>query len=237
MRLGDYLQQLSASRAAPAATGGGEAPGTGNAFDLAARQIGLNERDQRAALTDYLQTGGVNLDPASLAWCAAFVNSTLTQSGMEGTGSNMARSFLEWGQPVDEPQRGDIAVFSRGDPDGPYGHVGFFDGYNPDGTLRILGGNQGDAVSIDAYGTDRLLGFRRAPVAGGAPATGGPGPIAPPGNALAGMAPPAPQNALSAYQPPPPPSFGGQMDVTPFLRPLAPAAPAFGFQPGQSPFL
>lgn len=132
-----------------------------NPFDTAARAIGLNENDQKAALTDYLSTGGTNLDPATLAWCAAFVNSTLKQSGMEGTGSNMARSFLDWGQPVDQPQKGDVAVFSRGDPNGPYGHVGFFEGYNADGTIRVLGGNQGDAVSVANYSPNSLLGFRR----------------------------------------------------------------------------
>lgn len=130
-------------------------------IDIAANAIGLNEGDKKAALTDYLTTGGANLDPATLAWCAAFVNSTLKQAGMEGTGSNMARSFLDWGQPVDQPQRGDIAVFSRGDPNGPFGHVGFFEGYNPDGTIRVLGGNQGDAVSVASYSPDQLLGFRR----------------------------------------------------------------------------
>lgn len=134
-----------------------------NALDIAAAQIGLNETDKRTALQDYLTTGGVNLDPATTAWCAAFVNASLSQAGQQGTGSNMARSFLNWGEAADTPQRGDLAVFSRGDPNGPYGHVGFFDGYNPDGTIRVLGGNQGDAVSMANYDPSSLLGFRRAP--------------------------------------------------------------------------
>ena len=132
-----------------------------NAFDIAAKSIGLNEGDQKAALQDYLTTGGVNLDPATTAWCAAFVNASLGQAGGTGTGSNMARSFLDWGQPVDQPMQGDVAVFSRGDPNGPYGHVGFFEGYNQDGTIRVLGGNQGDAVSVSNYPASALLGFRR----------------------------------------------------------------------------
>lgn len=131
------------------------------AFKLAGRQLGLNERDQKAALADYLTTGGANLDPATTAWCAAFVNATLAQTGMQGTGSNMARSFLDWGQPVEQPQVGDLAVFSRGDPNGPYGHVGFFQGYDENGNILVLGGNQGDAVSVAPYSADRLLGFRR----------------------------------------------------------------------------
>jgi uncharacterized protein (TIGR02594 family) len=133
-----------------------------DALSLAASQMGLTEGGQRAAIQDYLTTGGANLDPATTAWCAAFVNSTLQQTGVQGTGSNMARSFLDWGQSVDQPQEGDLAVFSRGDPNGPYGHVGFFKGYDDQGNVLVLGGNQGDAVSIASYPRESLLGFRRA---------------------------------------------------------------------------
>jgi uncharacterized protein (TIGR02594 family) len=133
-----------------------------NAFRIAGQQIGLNENDRAAAISDFISTGGANLDPVTRAWCADFVNASLSKAGIQGTGSGMARSFLDWGQPVDQPQQGDIAVFRRGDPSGPYGHVGFFDGYNEDGSIRILGGNQGDAVSIANYSADDLLGFRRA---------------------------------------------------------------------------
>lgn len=128
-----------------------------NLFDLASSQLGKTE----AIIGDYLRTGGANLNPQQLAWCAAFVNSTLKQSGLPTTGSNLARSFLGYGQPVNQPQRGDIAVFSRGDPNGPYGHVGFFAGYDPQGRIQVLGGNQGNSVSVAAYDPSRLLGFRR----------------------------------------------------------------------------
>ena len=132
------------------------------AMALAAQNIGLNERQQGAALQEYMANGGVNLDPATTAWCAAYVNATLAQAGIAGTGSNLARSFLNWGDAVSVPQKGDLVVLSRGDPNGPQGHVGFFDGFNEDGSVRILGGNQGDAVSIASYSADRVLGYRRA---------------------------------------------------------------------------
>jgi len=161
------------------------------AVDLAARQVGLSEND-KAKLGDFLSNGGQNLDPATTAWCAAFVNSALNQSGVEGTNSLSARSYLDWGQPVEQPQRGDVAVFSRGDPNGWQGHVGFYDGVNADGTYRIIGGNQGDKVSIANYGRENLLGFRRAEDQQ---------------NALAGAAqgqqmPQQPQNALAPMQMP-----------------------------------
>ncbi|MGA0613425.1 TIGR02594 family protein [Paracoccus sp. KR1-242] len=176
-----------------------------NAFELAGKQLGLNESDQKAALQDYLVTGGQNLDPATTAWCAAFVNATLAQSGGQGTGKLNARSYLDWGQAVDKPQQGDIAVFSRGDPNGWQGHVGFFEGYNPDGTIRVLGGNQGDSVSVASFSPDSLLGFRRDGNAlanaytpdsqGQDPQTGQPANAFAPQNALAGYPNAAQQQA------------------------------------------
>lgn len=131
------------------------------AIDIAGTALGLNETTKKAALQDYLQNGGQNLDPATTAWCAAFVDATLAQAGKQGTGKLNARSYLEWGQEVSEPQVGDIAVFSRGDPNGWQGHVGLFKGYNEDGTINVLGGNQSNSVSVKPYSADRLLGFRR----------------------------------------------------------------------------
>lgn len=138
---------------------------SGSPIEVASTLIGKGEVPDRDTIKEYLANGGVNLDPATTAWCAAFVNATLGQTGGKGTGSNLARSFLNWGDAVDKPQKGDVAVFSRGNPNGPYGHVGFFEGYNPDGSIKVLGGNQGNAVSIASYAPDRLLGFRRAAVA------------------------------------------------------------------------
>lgn len=140
-------------------------PGSGQALSIAGRMLGMNEKDQRNAIQQYLQDGGVNLDPAVTPWCAAFVNSTLAQSGLAGSGSNLARSLLNVGTPVSVPAPGDVAVFSRGN-DGVSGHTGFFQGYNPDGSIQVLGGNQSNAVTSQAYSANQLLGFRR--VGGGA---------------------------------------------------------------------
>lgn len=143
------------------ALAGFQKPRTTNALDIAGSALGLNEHGKKAALQEYLSNGGQNLDPATTAWCAAFVDATLAQAGQKGTGKLNARSYLDWGQEVSEPQVGDIAVFSRGDPNGWQGHVGFYQGRNPDGTINVLGGNQGDSVSVQAYSPDRLLGYRR----------------------------------------------------------------------------
>ena len=50
-------------------------------------------------------------------------------------------------------------VFWRGKRDGWKGHVGFYAGEDAD-AFHVLGGNQGNAVSIVRIGRDRLLGAR-----------------------------------------------------------------------------
>jgi len=148
-------------------------------FDKARTLLGKNEGLDRGVIQEYLRNGGVNLDPATTAWCAAFINASLQQEGYEGTGSNMARSFATYGEAVDKPQRGDLAVFSReGQPNSPLGHVGFFDGYDENGKIRVLGGNQSDSVRLSSYAPDRLLAFRR-PIKGGGPSMNAKNPSGP----------------------------------------------------------
>lgn len=130
-------------------------------LSTASTVFGMDENAQNDAIRQYLSDGGAALDPSTTAWCAAFVNATLGHQGMSGTSSNMARSFLDWGVPVEgAPLMGDIVVLERGNP--PYGHVGFFQGYNADGTMRVLGGNVGDKVAASSYSADQVLGIRRA---------------------------------------------------------------------------
>jgi hypothetical protein len=54
--------------------------------------------------------------------CAINVNAALAERGIRGTGSAMAKSFLSWGRPTG-PVPGAVAVFHRGAPRAPTGHV------------------------------------------------------------------------------------------------------------------
>jgi uncharacterized protein (TIGR02594 family) len=139
---------------------------------------GTSLGDNGDMIRKYLRDGGVGLNPSEKAWCAAVVNSSLAQSGLKGTGSDMARSFMKWGQGTDNPNVGDIAVFSRGDPKGPFGHVGFFQGYDDEGNVKVLGGNQNKGVNVSTFPKDRLLGFRSVN------ATADASPVAPPEGGL-----------------------------------------------------
>ena len=76
----------------------------------------------------------------------------------------MAKSFLEYGEEVVEPQQGDIMIFERGN-EGWQGHVGFYVSTtvldNGSKLYNILGGNQNDSVNVKAYSGSRLIGIRR----------------------------------------------------------------------------
>ncbi len=100
--------------------------------------------------------------PASLhdevAWCAAFVGACLERAGLASTRSLMARSYSRWGAPLDAGRCGAVAVLSRGG-DPSAGHVGFLVGETASHVV-LLGGNQGDAVSVAAFPKARLVGLR-----------------------------------------------------------------------------
>lgn len=54
------------------------------------------------------------------------------------------------------PVRGCVVVFERKGG----GHVGLVEGRDQFGRLLVIGGNQGDAVSLAAFETARVLGYR-----------------------------------------------------------------------------
>ena len=93
-----------------------------------------------------------------VAWCAAFAGACLERAGHASTRSLMARSYLRWGAALDEGRFGAVAVLSRGS-DPAAGHVGFLLGETASHVV-LIGGNQGDAVSVAAFAKTRLLGFR-----------------------------------------------------------------------------
>jgi N-acetylmuramoyl-L-alanine amidase len=95
----------------------------------------------------------------SVPWCSSFVNFCVKEAGLDGTKSKAARSWLNWGVEASEFVPGCIVVLKRGSP--PAGHVGFFVG-SDSGRIQLLGGNQGDKVSIAAFDADRVM-SRRVP--------------------------------------------------------------------------
>lgn len=136
--------------------------GGGDTIAIASRFMGMTEDADKAELSAYIKTGGLSLNPDNTAWCAAFVGAVLAEAGLKGTGAPDAKSYLQWGVKTETPERGDIVVLWRGSRDSWTGHVGFFNGFAPDGNILILGGNQNDQVSVESFHRSRLLGYRSA---------------------------------------------------------------------------
>lgn len=134
--VGDYPWMIKAK----AEIGVKETPGPGNT----------------PRVLEYLRATDLDKDDASqdaTPWCSAFVSWVLPDGG---THSAWARSYIKYGIKLSEPKYGCICVLSRG-PDS--GHVGFLIKAD-DNTVTLLGGNQGDAVSIASFSRDRVLAFR-----------------------------------------------------------------------------
>jgi len=134
-----------------------------SAITIASRYMWFHERDQQRELQEFL-----DVDPVNIDWCAAFVNAVLRELGLPGSDTVSewpltARSFLQWGQRVREPQVGDIVIFPRGT-ESWQGHVGFYYGTeyrNGRRFYQILGGNQSNAVTIQLFPARSAISIRR----------------------------------------------------------------------------
>lgn len=135
-------------------------------FDIAKSYIGTTEgagpADNPKIMEMYASVGQSWVEHDEVAWCAAFVGHCLEKVEIRSTRRLNARSYLDWGVPVDiaEARQGDIGVIPRGS-SGWQGHVFFIDRVEGQWVWG-LGGNQDDAVSVQRYPVAKLLGVRRA---------------------------------------------------------------------------
>lgn len=135
-------------------------------IEVASSEIGVSEipgEEDRSRILQYAEEGGLEgVTADETPWCSIFMNWIATRAGVERTGKANARSWLNAGLPVEQPEPGDTVVFWRESPDSWKGHVGLFMGYSRDASrVYVLGGNQDDRVGVSAYPSDRVLGFRR----------------------------------------------------------------------------
>jgi uncharacterized protein (TIGR02594 family) len=105
----------------------------------------------------YYADAGVPQDSDEVPWCSAFCGAMLKEAGYQPSGSLMARSYLSWGQKLDKPRKGCVVVLKRGA--APSGHVAFAETWTG-ATIRLLGGNQGNSVSIASFSRAAVLGYR-----------------------------------------------------------------------------
>lgn len=135
-------------------------------FEAALDLIGTKEKKgagSNPALIDWAKNLDIDYKSDDIAWCGLFVahciGSTLPEESLP-RGPLGARNWLQFGQPC-RPMKGAILVFWRGDPKGPFGHVGFYRGEEKGaGAYHVIGGNQSDSVNTCRISKTRLLGAR-----------------------------------------------------------------------------
>ncbi len=115
----------------------------------------------RECLEDGTDIGEPENESDETAWCSAFACRIMELAGFKSPHSAWARSWLDWGrEPTDEEfGEGVIVILWRISPHGTQGHVGFLSDWNND-QVKLLAGNQGDAVSEAWFNQGRVLGYR-----------------------------------------------------------------------------
>lgn len=90
-------------------------------------------------------------------WCGVFVAHCMKTAGLAIPVYYMrAKDWSnDWGITLDKPAYGCVVVFDRKGG----GHVGFVVGKTTDNKLVVLGGNQGNSVSIAKFDYDRVVGY------------------------------------------------------------------------------
>ena len=128
---------------------------------VAKREIGVRDYPfgmDNPRIAAYHEATALRATIDKVPWCSAFANWCMRQAGLCGTDSAAARSWLAWGRLLPHPRTGCVVVL-RGGANPAQGHVAFYIAYRG-AFLDLLGGDQGDQVSVYAYPTRLLLGYR-----------------------------------------------------------------------------
>lgn len=132
-------------------------------YELALDFYGLSEipgEENNPEILRWARLTGMNwVQNDETAWCSIWINFLAWSFRLEFTGSALARSWLNIGNNIQDPQRGHLVIFWRRDPDSQWGHVGLVNSVR-DGQVWTLGGNQNNQVNIAPYPESRVLGYR-----------------------------------------------------------------------------
>ena len=133
-------------------------------IDIALDEYGITElpgsKHNPEVLKYFHETGREWVKDDETSWCDAFVDWCAMMAGSAPTPGLNARAWLEAGEKVEHPKRGDVVILWREKPDSWKGHVGLFIKEN-EKMVWLLGGNQNNQVKISAYRKNRVLGYRR----------------------------------------------------------------------------
>lgn len=129
--------------------------------ELGIKEIKGSKHNDR--IIAYAKEAGMSwVDDDETPWCSIFVNWVCKKAGLPLSNKANARSWVQVGETTTTPFPGDVVVFWRGSVTSWQGHVGFFLGFSEDlSKVFCLGGNQGNSVSVEAYGSEKVLRFQR----------------------------------------------------------------------------
>jgi len=130
-------------------------------LEIAEKELGEHEipgDKSNPRIIEYHKATTLKSSSDEVPWCSSFVCWVMQEAGFKTTRSASARSWQWWGKEIKKPEFGCIVVFKRGSSPSQ-GHVGFFVGQGSD-HIKILGGNQGDQVSIANFNKDKVVAYR-----------------------------------------------------------------------------
>jgi uncharacterized protein (TIGR02594 family) len=115
----------------------------------------LEKKYNNQDVIKYLQSTSLDRDLAredGTSWCGSFVNWCLVASSYLGAkDSQKAKSWLTWGEKIDEPRYGAITVTTRQRNPVEY-HVGFYTGIQnkdvPDGSEEVTTKNKNGEINV-----------------------------------------------------------------------------------------
>lgn len=130
-------------------------------LEIAQGELGVHEnggRESNKRIIEYDSTTTLKSQSESMPWCSSFVNWVVTQAGIEGTHSAAAKSWLSWGDRIDQPIPGCIVVLKRGN-NPAHRHVGFFIDHQSN-LVRLINGNYSNKVCYAMFPTKDILSLR-----------------------------------------------------------------------------
>lgn len=155
----DALREALQARLAPAHDGATAFPTEATWMPIARAEIGQAERHagENPRIVAYHATTRLAAKQDEVPWCSSFVNWVVERAGYKGTDNALASSWLRWGKELETPRPGCVVVLKRKGrtSDAATGsstgfHVAFFVD-RTDTHIRLLGGNQSDAVKYSSY--------------------------------------------------------------------------------------
>ncbi|MHB0955538.1 MAG: NlpC/P60 family protein [Pirellulaceae bacterium] len=155
--------------------GGAQVPPTATGeprwMQVARREIGVRETAGSAhnpRIIQYHASTSLKATTDETAWCASFVNWCLIQSGVVGTNSAAAASFVTWGKATHAQPGAVCVIYNASAANSSLSRSGNHVGFLVEETSAnyvLLGGNQSDSVKISNFskGKWQLKAMRWAP--------------------------------------------------------------------------